>query len=58
MDVLIDEAMLVTKVERVQMIESAEVVCRTYLPDGEVASDLVRDFTRRHGILEPESTWH
>ena len=57
MDVLIDEAMLVTKVERMHVADAGDLVCRTYLPDGEVASDLVRDHTRRYGLEPPSGYW-
>lgn len=52
MDVLIDEALLITRVEELRT-NSATFVGRTYLPDGEVASEQVRDFTRRNGRVTP-----
>jgi len=57
MDVLIDEALLVTRVERLDDARMGRWVGRTYLPDGEVASDLVRDYTRRYGVTVPPSEW-
>lgn len=56
MDILIDEALLVTRVEEYED-EDGCWLCRTYLPDGEVASELVRDFTRRRGLLSPGEGW-
>ncbi len=50
LDFLIDEAMLITDVELLEQDGAGHSV-RTYRPDGEVASEQVRDFTRRHGLL-------
>lgn len=50
MDLMIDEAMLITRVESVTE-GGRTFVLRTYLPDGEVASEQIRDFTRRSGFL-------
>ncbi len=47
MDLLIDEAFLVT---RVAVDHDTGLVVRTYQPDGEIASELVRDYTRRYGL--------
>lgn len=53
MDSLIDEALLITRVEKIGMVDGRELIGRTYLPDGEVASEQVRDFTRRFGMVNP-----
>jgi hypothetical protein len=51
MDILIDEALLVTRVEAVGEGVKRHWMGRTYLPDGEVASEALRDYTRRHGLI-------
>jgi hypothetical protein len=50
MDILIDEALLVTRVEPIGEGLRKPWMGRTYLPDGEVASEALRDYTRRHGL--------
>jgi hypothetical protein len=49
-DILIDDAKLVTRVERTRDEHGQERWTRTFRPDGEVISDLVRRYTAQWGL--------
>jgi hypothetical protein len=49
-DILIDDAKLVTRVERTLDEKGKERWTRTFKPDGEVVSDLVRRYTAQWGL--------
>ena len=49
-DILIDDAKLVTRVEILMDETGCERWTRTFKPDGEVVSDLVRDYTAQWGL--------
>jgi hypothetical protein len=49
-DILIDDAKLVTRVEKFMDEGGRERWTRTFKPDGEVVSDLVRDYTAQWGL--------
>lgn len=49
-DILIDEATLVTHVEKVTDSEGHEWVARTFEPDGEIVTESIRRYTAQWGI--------
>jgi hypothetical protein len=50
-DLLIDDASLVTRVEEMQDEAGLVRLTRTFKPDGEVVSDLLRSYTRQWGFV-------
>lgn len=56
-DILIDDANLVTRVEVRPDDAGVRRIWRTFKPDGEVVSDLLRRFSRQWGVPEPIHTY-
>jgi hypothetical protein len=57
MDMLIDEANVVTRVEPLTDQAGRTYLQRTFMPDGEIVSDLVRRFNRQRGLPQRLYAW-